>query len=194
MIRNQIAPHPILLLATYTSGEKQQVFQQFKASSSTVILKLDRLHQTAISEIVSDMLAVSPSETFCRYIARYSEGNPFFVAAYLQVAVAEGILWRDRYGQWQIGSFEDASLPLPGSLEELITRQLNGLPGPALTFIKAAAILGREANTLLLWDLTNLSDEVLLDVAEELIDDQIIERSKPGWVRFRHHQIRAVTL
>ena len=48
------------------------------------------------------MLALrSPPEVFVGFLARESEGNPFFVGEYLRTAVAEEVLSRHD-GRWQV--------------------------------------------------------------------------------------------
>ncbi|MFN7975206.1 MAG: hypothetical protein U0166_23115 [Acidobacteriota bacterium] len=63
-------------------------------------VNLGPLDETAVGRIVSDMLALpDPPAGFVRALGERSRGNPFFVAEYLRVAVAERLLDRDESGR-----------------------------------------------------------------------------------------------
>ena len=81
-----------------------------------------RLDERAIARTVSDMLAMDTTpERFGAFLFTQSEGNPFFVAEYLRLAVADGVLWRDQSGRWQIEDYGERAeerrdyerLPIP---------------------------------------------------------------------------------
>jgi serine/threonine protein kinase/predicted ATPase len=165
-------------------------------------LRLDRLGEEAVGAMVSDMLALSsPPAPFVRHLTAHSEGNPFFVAEYLQTALAEGVLYRDENGRWQVAepaaevATEEAykALPLPGSLRELVGRRLQGLPQASRRLVDAAAILGRESGILVIWAVAKLSDEELLDALTELTGRHVLEAASPGRMRFLHDKLREIT-
>ncbi|MFC1850667.1 tetratricopeptide repeat protein [candidate division CSSED10-310 bacterium] len=195
---------PILIVATYRSEDLNEELKKIVEASTAGSMILNRLDEESISMIVSDMLAMAEApHSLCKYLITHSEGNPFFVVEYLRAAVEEGFLYRDEQGNWKLDiESEDeptleekyGSIPLPSSLQGLIERRLMSLPELAKKLIKAAAVLGLEAKILLLWEMTNIDDQELLDVIEELLQRQILKESTPGTVRFFHAKIREVAL
>jgi eukaryotic-like serine/threonine-protein kinase len=149
---------PVLILGTYRLEEAGAGLGRLLALPSVRALRLDRLEADAVGEMVAGMLALeSEPRRFVELLHRQSEGNPFFVAEYLRVAVAEGLLRRDAEGRWQLeleaaedasGAYED--LPLPQGIRELVALRLGTLGAPALELARAAAVLGREVDDVLL--------------------------------------------
>ncbi|MFC1848718.1 tetratricopeptide repeat protein [candidate division CSSED10-310 bacterium] len=199
-----LAKGPIFILATHQDDTPGTGPETIVDSHSITRVKLERLDERAVATVVGDMLALSPPpELFCTYLAHQSEGNPLFVAEYLRAAVEEGILWRDDLGFWHVELDSDdeitteeryQSLALPASLQGLIERRLGGLPPLALQVIRAAAIVGREAKILLLWEMTKLKDDELLPITEILFQHHLLEKKYPGAVRFVHDKVREVAL
>jgi serine/threonine protein kinase/tetratricopeptide (TPR) repeat protein len=193
---------PLLVLGTYRSEELGVELQGLLESPEVERIDLKRLGQEAIEAIVSDMLALSPApEGLARFLARQSEGNPFFVAEYLRLAVEEGVFFRDEDGRWQVGGGEAEGevtealyegLPLPGSIRALVGRRLDGLPPEAAALAAAAAVLGREVPAPLLGPMTALSEELRLGGLAELLRRQVLEEAGPARFRFVHDKIREV--
>ncbi|MFC1852288.1 tetratricopeptide repeat protein [candidate division CSSED10-310 bacterium] len=193
---------PILILGTFRSEEVTPDIQNMMNNPETKCIDLNRLDEQAINSIVADMLALSSTpEVFCRYMSRHSEGNPFFIAEYLRASVERGLLWRDEYGKWQVAApshhtattsdFEQ--LPLPRALHDLIKHRLTGLPQSAKTVARSCSVLGREASTALLWEMSKLEEAEFFDATKELLRCFILERTEPDSLRFTHDKIREVT-
>jgi predicted ATPase len=80
----------VLIIGTYRSEECPDALNRLMASSRVTSISLKRLEATDVASMVGDMLALRPSPPlFGRYLAQHSEGNPFFVAEYLRMAVGE---------------------------------------------------------------------------------------------------------
>jgi serine/threonine protein kinase/predicted ATPase len=197
----------LLAVGAYRSEEVGQrpasPLRRLLDAPAAVRLELPRLEQTAVGDMVRDMLALAAApEAFARFLARHSEGNPFFVAEYLRVAVAEGLLYRDAAGMWQVAEEGEeeateavyAALPLPGSVRELVGRRLAGLSEPARGLLEAACVLGREADTELALRLAEQAGlpgaAVHLEALDELIRRQVLEETGAGRLRFVHDKIR----
>jgi len=195
---------PILIIGTYRSEDVDDELKNTFDASHAVLLPLERLEKHEISTIVSDMLAMpNAPQSLCSYLLKHSEGNPFFVIEYLRAAVEEGFLWRDDQGNWKVDSKSEieltpdekyGSIPLPLSLQGLIERRLMSLPVLSQKVVSAAAVGGLEVSILLLWDITEMDDEEILDVIEELLKRQILMKSGSGKVRFFHAKIREVAI
>jgi serine/threonine protein kinase/predicted ATPase len=211
----RLASRPLLLLATYRSEEvgitsDQMRLRQLLEAPGTLKLRLDRLEDAAVGRIVADMLALEPPPAgFVRFLARHSEGNPFFVAEYLRVAISESVLYRSE-GLWQVaepGRGERGegrrerpaeqetiyeALPLPRSLGQTVERRLRGLSAEAQHLAEAAAVLGRETDEQLLLAVAQADDEPALEAIEELRVREVLEEATPGRLRFAHDKLREV--
>jgi serine/threonine protein kinase/tetratricopeptide (TPR) repeat protein len=186
----------LVVLATYRSEETSASLRDLERAPRVIRLELERLDAATVGAIVSEMLALPhPPPEFVEFLARQSEGNPFFVAEYLRAAVAERILRRDRSGQWQIaeGSRNYQALPLPGLLRDLVARRLDGLPQNARALADAAAVLGREFDPELLPRVASLEDAATLEAIDELIARHVIEADEAlGRLRFVHDKLREI--
>jgi predicted ATPase len=111
---------PLLVVGTYRTEEvgvrHVSPLRALLEAPDVAKVRLGRLDEAAVRAMIGDMLALSPPpERFAGFLNRHSEGNPFFVAEYLQAAVEEGLLMRDEQGRWQVPvRYED--LPVPRSL------------------------------------------------------------------------------
>ncbi|MBI2570254.1 MAG: tetratricopeptide repeat protein, partial [Candidatus Schekmanbacteria bacterium] len=191
---------PLAVLGTYRTEEVGEDLGELIETPGIRRIVLDRLAEGAVAGIVGDMLALSsPPELFSRYLARHSEGNPFFAAEYLRLAVEEGVFFRNVRGEWEVAVEETevteetyAELPIPRSLRDLVGRRLAGLSEAAARLIEAGAVIGREAGVLLLWEMTRLEEEDLVEATGELVRRQVLEESAAGELRFVHDKIREV--
>ncbi|MFC1853432.1 tetratricopeptide repeat protein, partial [candidate division CSSED10-310 bacterium] len=192
---------PLLILGTYRPEEMMKDLETVTASPLIEEVNLERMDEEEIAAMVGDMLSLSPQlAAFRRFLARYSEGNPFFVAEYLRTAVEEALLKRDELGNWHIVKSDGQSptvtdfeaLPLPGSLQDLVDRRLQGLPHKARHVVDGAAVIGREISFSLLLQVTDLQETELLDINEELVRRQVFEQNELGIIRFSHDKIRKV--
>jgi serine/threonine protein kinase len=191
----------LLVLGTYRTEETGKALRAVLERSQTRQLRLGRLEEDAVGQMVCDMLALAETpRAFARYLSRQSEGNPFFVAEYLRSAVEEGLLCRDGEGHWRVaGPGQDEAseeiyeaLPLPGALKALVGRRLEGLPAAARGVTEAAAVLGREVPILLLEPVAGLEEAELQEALGELLRRQVIEIVSPAGLRFVHDKIREV--
>ncbi len=191
---------PLLIIGTHRTDEMNPALVRILDSPNTACLKLEKLDEKAIGDIVTDMLAITePPAVFVRFLTRFSSGNPFFVAEYLRTAISENVLFRNNRGVWQVAEDSDESasekdyeaLPLPKALIDLVERRLGMISVNAREIISTAAVIGREIPLMLLWHIVPFSDE-MLDSLDELIRCQILSEIQPGELRFIHDKFREV--
>jgi serine/threonine protein kinase/tetratricopeptide (TPR) repeat protein len=191
----------LLVLGTYRSEEVGPGLQALLAQAGVRRLPLGRLDVAAVGEMVRDMLALDRTpERFVRFLARHSEGNPFFVAEYLRTALQLGVLWRDALGRWQVAEVgADAAdealyemLPLPATVRELVGCRLDALDPDARRLAELAAVLGREVDPSVLGTMAGLGSAQGLAGVLDLLERHVLEETEHGQVRFVHDKIREV--
>lgn len=181
----ELVEHRVLLLGTYRVEERDSALRKVVAAPGALHLELGRLDEQSIRSMACGMLALRSLPADFDRLVRQSEGNPFFVAEYLRAAMAEELLHRDDSGRWrleQTSKLSLDSLPLPGSLVELIHRRLSRLDTRARALLQQAAVLGREFEA----DLLMADPEAL----ETLQVGQILEEAAWGRLRFVHDKLR----
>jgi eukaryotic-like serine/threonine-protein kinase len=192
---------PVLVVGTYRTEEAGAELKPLIELPQAATVTLGRVDEAAVGSMIGDMLALRPAPAaFARYLARQSEGNPFFVAEYLRTAVAEGLLYRDASGRWQVHEpGEEAAdetayeaLPLPGSLRELVGRRLEGLSPQGRHLLHAGAVLGRELDSWLVEELAGTAGAQGLEAVQELLARHVLEEAAEGRLRFAHDKLREV--
>jgi hypothetical protein len=191
--------HPLAILATYRSDEVDRSLGELLSRPWVHAVQVGRLEPSTVRALVCDMLAIdAPPDAFVRFLARQSEGNPFFVAEYLRTAVAEGILERandrltfgKRAAPMDSGVFEQ--LQLPRSLRDLVRRRLDSLTEAARTACAVASVLGREVDAEVLQSAAGISEVETMESVAELIARLVLE-SRDGRLFFVHDKLREVT-
>ncbi|MFN7973441.1 MAG: tetratricopeptide repeat protein [Acidobacteriota bacterium] len=189
---------PLLVLATARSEEPSGVVGEIEALDGCASLDVSRLDPDAVRSIVSDMLSDrDPPRPLVATLERHSEGNPLFLAEYLQAAIHEGLLVRDDAGRWRAERFSaDAvrSLPLPATLRDLVAARIDALPGTCRAVIESAAVLGRELDAAILREMLDATDEALAAPLWDLARRRLLEEHTPGTLGFHHDKIREGTL
>ncbi|HMJ15347.1 MAG TPA: hypothetical protein VK524_28220, partial [Polyangiaceae bacterium] len=169
-------------------------------AQKVAVLGMQRLEEVAVGSVVSDMLGLeeAPHE-LSGFLARQSEGNPFFAGEYLRTAVACRMLERSPSGVWRISRGEHApaqreafSLPLPGALKELLDLRIKDLPEDSQRMLTAAAVLGRTFEPLVCRHVARLSESASFEAERDLCARQILAFTAQGALRFDHDKIREV--
>ena len=200
---NRLDTSRLVVVGTYRTEELTPALRRLGDAGRVQSVMLERLTPLEVGSVVRDMLALDSSpDRFVAFLARHSEGNPFFVAEYLRAAVDRGLLYRDERGQWQVSVPEQQeaeppdyeSLPLPLSLRALVGRRLDGLEDVARRVLEQGAVLGREFDEgVLIAGLCDESEDEALEAIETLCRRQILENVPPERLRFVHDKIREVT-
>ncbi|MFN7975884.1 MAG: hypothetical protein U0166_26690, partial [Acidobacteriota bacterium] len=190
---------PVLLVASYRPEDSGGELSVLSEEAIARQVPVDRLDDTSIASIASDMLALRPlPDPFRRFLRESSEGNPFFVAQYLRTAVSEGVLSRDASGRWrmrrvdasQAQLLEDA-IPLPATLRDLAARRLAGVSPAAADVLRHACILGRDVDAALLSEVAGIDDTRIAEGVAELVRRHCMLETEAG-LRFRQASLRDV--
>ncbi len=199
LVSGELDGMALLVVGIYRSDEAAGALGSLLELPGTQKMVLDRLGEDDVGAMVMDMLALrAPPKRFVRFLSRQSEGNPFFVAEYLRSAVAQGVLYRDELGQWQVsdtpagGADPYEELPLPASLFELVGGRLARLDGMARRLLDAVALLGGETGASLAAKILAFSDDQMALAIHELRGAQLIEELADEKLKLLHGKIREV--
>jgi tetratricopeptide (TPR) repeat protein len=189
--------HRIVIVGTYRSEELDRARSRMLRAVATESIDLARLRARDMNTMIGDILALgTPPAGLVGLLARESEGNPFFIAEYLRVAVEEGWLSRDELGTWRMASkgsdalSREEQLATPPSLAEVLGRRLAGLGPTASKMCSLAAVAGRELDVDLIRTALGATQDELLDALNVLLARQVLETDGPDRVRFVHDKLR----
>jgi serine/threonine protein kinase len=186
--------HRLLILGTYRTEEAGDDLRSIVDGPNATKLPLRRLEESVVASIVGDMLAITaPPEHLTTFLARESEGNPFFVAEYLRLLVGDGVLERSQ-GQWRLATSETGffagGTEVPRSIQGLVGRRLARLEEGARRVVECASVLGREFELDILVLAMGLDRDQTMSALLEAIKRQVVEEIGGGRFRFMHDKLR----
>ncbi len=192
----------VFVLGTYRIEEATAAIAELGARPYTREVVVGKLDEPIVRSLICDMLAIdAPPPPFVKFLARHSEGNPFFVAEYLRTATAEGLIRRTENRRLRLGSegaiFDTGDLDalhLPLTMRELIGRRLDGLTPIARTLAACGSVLGRDLDADVLRDTARLDDVLAMEGVAELIARQVLEPTETGGLRFVHDKLWEIAL
>jgi tetratricopeptide (TPR) repeat protein len=190
---------PIVILATFRSDEVNSALRDVTRLAHVISLQLARMAQPDVGAMVGDMLALpNAPAALVAYLARTSEGNPFFVAEYVRAAVNAGLLTRDVGGHWKLAVAEIAdsraykAIALPHNVRALVGRRLADLGPNAQLCLAGAAVVGREFDLSLCAKVVGLDERNRLEAINQLLARSVVEGVQSGGYRFAHDKLREV--
>ncbi|MEU8328974.1 BTAD domain-containing putative transcriptional regulator [Micromonospora sp. NPDC048839] len=132
---------------------------------------------TAEIETLLGALARQPvdAETVAALTER-TGGNPFYVRESARLLAAEGTLV--------------ATSDVPDGVRDVLRRRLSRLPSPAVSVLRLAATLGREADVPTLLDAADTDETATLEALEIGLAAGLLTEPAPGRVRFVHGLVR----
>ena len=193
----------LMVVGGFRSEETTAPLAALVEGKNVHTVSLERLDVDAVGMLVADMLAVSsPPLELVHFVAEHAAGNPFFISEYLHTIVDEGLLRRNRYGEWALADAAGGNasteswlsrlqrLELPRTLRAIVERRLRGLDSQLAEVVAIGALLGREFGAELLSELCSLSEPTLADALNDAIRRQILETAGGGRYRFTHDKLR----
>ncbi len=191
----------VLVLGTYRIEEATGAISELGARPYAREVVLGKLDEPIVRSLICDMLAIdTPPQSFVQFLARHSDGNPFFVAEYLRTATGEGLIRRTANRRLRIGLVQSPSqsddgpldgdvLHLPLTMRELVGRRLDGLSPVARALAACGSVLGRELDPDVLRDAAGVDEASALEGTAELIARQVLEQADHGALRFVHDKL-----
>jgi hypothetical protein len=187
---------PVLVVATVRGDEMNASVSALAAAEGVESIAIASLDEAAVEEMVGGMLSMaSPPRSLVQVLARHSEGNPFFVAEYLRLAVEERAVVRQA-GRWRVSVGPDESantfdgLSLPVSIRELLGRRLEGLGSDAREVVDVAAVIGRTFENGLLAEVVGIDEGRSLERLRAPMSLNIVQDGGGGVLRFAHDKLR----
>jgi DNA-binding CsgD family transcriptional regulator len=179
---------PLVLLLTYRDDEHRPDLAwlaQFDRERLAQELHLSPLTPSGVAAMIGAIftLNLSVRAEFLDMMYALTEGNPFFVEEVLKSLIVTGDIYRTSEG-WDRKPIGE--LRVPRSIHGAVQQRTKQLSAAANHVLGLAAVAGRSFNFGLLKDVTQYTDQALLDLLKELIIAQfVVEESVDRFV-FRH--------
>ncbi|MEV6491881.1 BTAD domain-containing putative transcriptional regulator, partial [Actinoplanes sp. NPDC051633] len=170
---------PVLLMAAYRPADGGERLDEALAQLARREPERVALTGLAASEVGSLVAAVHghplDGETV-RALADRTGGNPFYVRESARLLRSEGALV--------------ALAEVPEGVRDVLRRRLARLPQPAVSVLRLAAVVGREAEVDVLLAAADADEDTVLDALETGVVAGLLGEPGPGRIRFAHALVR----
>ena len=186
---------PLLIVGTYREMELDRTHP---LSDTLADLRRDRafervslkgLDENDVAAMIGARGGQEAPPELIQAVHERTEGNPFFTEEVLTHLVETGAISR-REGRWAYNAASIEELGIPEGIKEVIGRRLSRLSEECDSVLTVAAVIGRRFDLDILEQVSDLSDERLVDVLEEAIAAGIVlETEEPhavGRYTFSH--------
>ncbi len=190
----------LLLLGAYRNETIGTPLARLLEAPGYDSVELRSLAPSAVDAMVRDMLALkTPTADLFAFLARQSEGNPFFASELIRTGLEQGILSRDRAGLWTLkternktlqAAFE--ALPISNSLQELVAQRLTRLSKKARKLVQAASVLGKPASAAVLAKIAKLRRSHARRATQELLTRHVFRQVNGEHLEFTHQKLREI--
>ncbi|WP_260508848.1 AfsR/SARP family transcriptional regulator [Mycolicibacterium farcinogenes] len=179
LVADRIKDLRVLVIATYRPSEDRGELEVARAAltvHTAAHLNLGGLDAAATAALAADCGLGAASGEALRLLRERTGGNPLFIRELARLMAAEGAdaVW--------------ASVPV--GVRDVLRRRLARLPGPTVTALRQAAVLGRDIDVDLLAELGRSDPEDLLDALEPAVLLGLLDEPEPGRLRFAHALVR----
>lgn len=179
LVADRVQDRRVLVIATYRPSEDRGELEVARAAltvHTAAHLTLGGLDAAATATLAADCGLTNTSGEALRLLRERTGGNPLFVRELARLMAAEG------------PAAVFASVPV--GVRDVLRRRLARLPGPTLTALRQAAVLGRDIDVDLLAALVRSDPEELLDALEPAVLLGLLDEPEPGSLRFGHALVR----
>jgi DNA-binding SARP family transcriptional activator len=173
-----VEPVPVLVVGTFRAteitGELTAALARF-ARTEPVRVYLGGLGAGATAALARTVAGADLDAPAARLIHRRSGGNPFFVRELARLLAAEGTTALEQ---------------VPAGVRDVLRHRLAGLPEPAQTVLRQAAVLGRDIDPDVLVALVG-DEAAMLDALDAALHAGLLAEDGPGGLpRFTHVLVR----
>ncbi len=159
-------------------------------------IRLEPLDEVATAKLARAALrSNNVAGSVIKYVWTRSGGIPLFALEFLNYLQAERLLGMRKDGQWTLDErvyAVEASGGIPSRVTEVIRRRIEALDPVYKRVLLVAAVVGREVYFEILRSLTALSEDVLADATDHLVNVRLLHETERGF-RFGHDLIRLVS-
>ena len=185
-----------LILATYRSSELDRshplagVLADLRRADAVARIDLSGLDDAEVLELMQGVAGHeldASGVALAGEIVRETDGNPFFVTELLRHLRESGEIVHDERGRWHLAK-SLAELGLPDSVREVVGRRIDRLDPDAVGVLRAAAVIGQEFDLDLLAQVTERSEDALLDLLEAAVEASVVAEAgeRAGRFSFAH--------
>jgi signal transduction histidine kinase/tRNA A-37 threonylcarbamoyl transferase component Bud32 len=188
----------LLVLGTYRNnelraGHKLEFINKSAAEHGyhLEVIELKSFDPSKINQLIENILGEkNDSQELSDYIYKKSNGNPFFAINIIRELVETKVIrWEE--GIWKKEIQKLNEIPVSHSLIDIILRRIENLSGKQWELLARGAVIGREFEIELLYRLTTLTKIEVVNMIDDFITLQLLERSaEHGRVLFVHDRIR----
>lgn len=178
LVTDRLQSTAILMIGTYRPSESDTELETARAaliSHTSAHLQLTGLDAAGVAALMADCGVSAVGGEVLRTLRDRTDGNPLFVREMGRLVTAEG--WN------AIGT-------VPVGVRDVLRRRLARLPGPTVTALRQAAVLGRDIDVDVLAELSGRDADDLLDALEPAMLAGLLDEPGPSRVRFTHALIR----
>jgi tetratricopeptide (TPR) repeat protein len=131
---------PLLIVCTARPAIFERHSGWGTAHANSTLVTLSPLSDDETSAVVTALLGEGVPETVQQDLLEHAEGNPLYAGEYARMLVDRGFLRRED-GAWRVEASEE--LPLPESVQAIISARVDALPPEEKRLLHAAAVIGR---------------------------------------------------
>lgn len=197
-ILRKISHSNLLILGTYRNNEIRPGHKiEFISKSAAEhgyhleLIELKPFERLNVNQLIENILGEkNDNQELSDYIFKKSNGNPFFAINIIRELVETKVIrWEE--GIWKKEIQKLNEIPVSNSLIDIILRRIENLSERQWELLARGAVIGREFEIELLYRLTSLTKIEIVNMIDDVIAMQLLERSSEhGRVLFVHDRIR----
>ncbi len=187
---------PVLVIVTYRDLELDEdaplyrMMPQLVRESRAKRIDLQRLDAPAIRSLLQERYQFDDvnERRLSDWLARFSEGNPFYIEELLRNLEQNATLAVDD-GRWQLGDV--ARVDVPPLIRQVINQRLDAFNDRQRQLLQIAAVIGEDIDLDLWSKVAEVDDETLVDVIETAGENRLlVESPDRAGVQLRHALFR----
>lgn len=189
LFARRLPTHPILLLASYRQEEAPlplthllAQFDRERLAREIALAPLTRPDVDLMLRAIFDLAHPVKTE-FLDLLYPLTEGNPFFLEEVLKALIATGEIYYTA-GHWERKPIRE--LRVPRSVQDTVQRRTSQLSQAAQKVLTLAAVAGRRFDFTLLQELTEMKNQELVPLIQQLIAAQLLIEESADQFAFRH--------
>jgi diguanylate cyclase (GGDEF)-like protein len=184
-ILEDVGKYPVLIIGEYRDnevGDTHSLVRIIKGAKEKGFaleeIKLGNFDVPRLNRFISRLLLEDEDKTqrLSEYIFNKSKGNPFFSIEIIRQMVAEKAL-DYKEDHWQVEWDKLKSITISATIVEMLLKRIETLEKEQLDVLSIAAVIGRKFGMELLQTITRRPIEELINLVDEAIELQLLEKS-----------------